>query len=75
LVSIAEILRLDDERSDYLLIRRGMGKANPFCLPYWRCGVLSNTPTPVKLIFEYHEADERKNGTSIGAERTMATDA
>jgi hypothetical protein len=31
--------------------------------------VLSNTPTPVKLIFEYHEADERKNGTSIGAEQ------
>lgn len=31
--------------------------------------MLSNTPTPVKLIFEYHEADERKNGTSIGAEQ------
>jgi len=40
----------------------GIGKTNPFFRPYW-CSVLSNTPTPVKLIFEYHEADERKNGT------------
>jgi hypothetical protein len=69
LVAIAEILRLDAVRSDYLLIRRGIGKANPFFQLYWRCALLSNTPTPVKLIFEYHESDERKNGTSIDAEQ------